>query len=437
MYLNGDFQESFNDFITSLKKSQNFYPLANPNKEDEVVERIADSDKLVDSDLYDSYSTNLRKAVDEVFHGADSEIAIQMRGNVTRFAAYKAAMATNDIKNEIQSTGSLTDAKQVLRAYNTYQATEYATTVARARTGEQWDKFMQPDNIRIFPNIKWLPSRSANPREAHRLFWNRIWPKKDPFWNTNFPGNIWNCKCDWEETMEDATDKTSESETPDNTSQAGLDTNPGDKGEIFSDQNSYVANIKSIPETIRTPVLKEMGELYYKDNGSNVQISAMADRYELYDNIITGRKIALSGQEVKIMPDFRKLIYGKKNPEFKINGIVSDAKRIKSASGISSGFSKAIDQTSKSVVIDYGDGEWRPNESKYEKIYFNAEDTAKGISNRYQDFENGIIEECWVVYKNAVVLIKKDVFLKYPGKTKEAKSRRVALIKKMIMDAIK
>ena len=56
------------------------------------------------------------------------------------------------------------------------------------------------------PNIKWLPSRSVNRREEHEQFYNRIWPKDDPFWDHNQPGNLWNCKCDWQQTDEPPTD---------------------------------------------------------------------------------------------------------------------------------------------------------------------------------------------------------------------------------------
>ena len=80
--------------------------------------------------------------------------------------------------------------------------------VARTRTAKQYHDFTSdPISNELYPNIKWLPSRSASPREAHRVFWNRVWAKNDPFWNSNTPGSLWNCKCDWEETDEPVTDK--------------------------------------------------------------------------------------------------------------------------------------------------------------------------------------------------------------------------------------
>lgn len=88
------------------------------------------------------------------------------------------------------------------------------------------------------PNIKWLPSRSVNRREEHEQFYNRIWPKDDPFWDHNQPGNLWNCKCDWQQTDEPPTDNNPTSRIQ----HKGLDGNPAKTGQIFSDNASYFKN---------------------------------------------------------------------------------------------------------------------------------------------------------------------------------------------------
>lgn len=88
------------------------------------------------------------------------------------------------------------------------------------------------------PNIKWLPSRSVNRREEHEQFYNRIWPKDDPFWDHNQPGNLWNCKCDWQQTDEPPTDNNPSSRIQ----HKGLDGNPAKTGQIFSDEASYIAD---------------------------------------------------------------------------------------------------------------------------------------------------------------------------------------------------
>ena len=171
-------------------------------------------------------------------HGEDNErLAQQWLTNVTRFAAYKTYCATQDIRRIADEEGGDMDyIKAMFHAYNRYQAVEYNTAVARARTGKQWQQFSEDDNVRLFPCIKWLPSRSATPREEHMPFYNRIWPKDDPFWTYNQPGTLWNCKCDWEQTDEDPTDGNPTSRIV----KPGLDENPATSGQIFTDTASYV-----------------------------------------------------------------------------------------------------------------------------------------------------------------------------------------------------
>lgn len=197
--------------------------------------------KEIDTDLYEAYGNGLRKAVDTVLGESEYgdeyfDMQMQMRANVSRFAAYKAYHATQELKDvdpaDIDKKGKL-----ILNKYNRWQAAEYNTAVARTRTAKQYHDFTSdPISNELYPNIKWLPSRSASPREVHRVFWNRVWAKNDPFWNSNTPGSLWNCKCDWEETDEPVTN----GNPTGNMSAKGLEGNPAVTGEIFTDDCSYV-----------------------------------------------------------------------------------------------------------------------------------------------------------------------------------------------------
>ena len=198
--------------------------------EDALIAEILAGDKPIHPDLYRRYADNLRRAVQQV--PVDDNLAAQWQANVSRFAAYKAYHATNDIR----AAADTEHARTALHNYNRWQAAEYNTAVTRARTGRQWQQWDNPDDRRLFPNIKWIPSRSATPREEHIPFYNRIWPKDDPFWQNNQPGNLWNCKCDWQQTDEPATD----GNPADDISKPGLRGNPATTGQIFSDDASYI-----------------------------------------------------------------------------------------------------------------------------------------------------------------------------------------------------
>jgi len=200
-------------------------------------------------DVYKAYSDNLRKAVGGVFRSDDYgdryfDLQAQLQSNVTRFAAYKAWHLTEQLKKQREKWTDDDEykkvAKAVLNTFNRYQAAEYNTATARARTAKQWTDFTSdPIANELYPNLKWLPSRSANPREEHMVFYNRVWAKSDPFWSENQPGNLWNCKCDWEETDDPVTD----SNPTDAHHAKGLEGNPAETGEIFTKECTYFKQV--------------------------------------------------------------------------------------------------------------------------------------------------------------------------------------------------
>jgi hypothetical protein len=228
------------------------------------------------ADLYKHYSTSLRKGINTVFH-EDNPISDQLRANVARFAAYKTRYAT------LQLTEALIEnkdkAKALLKKFDRWHDAEYATTVARSRTAKQFNEFMQPDSLRLFPNLRWLPSRSATVRVDHTAFYNRVWAKTDPFWATNSPGTEWNCKCDVEETDDPATNN---ADVKDITPPPGLEGNPAFTGEVFTEKASYIKKTK--PFTVPPDQFKNLNTLvnndtkiwrldYYTDNEGMLQTS--------------------------------------------------------------------------------------------------------------------------------------------------------------------
>ncbi len=235
----------FNGKLSEVVKALATFPTAYNLSKKELYEKVLEDLKNgiaadINGDLFEAYGNNLRRAIDGVFKGGDeySDITLQLQANVSRFAAYKAYQATKELNgieaDEIDSRG-----KAILNKYNRWQAAEYNTAMSRARTARQYHDFTSdPISNELYPNLKWLPSRSATPREAHMLFWNRVWAKNDPFWNENTPGSLWNCKCDWEETDEPVTN----GNPGGNVSARGLEGNPAKTGEIFTDECPYVKN---------------------------------------------------------------------------------------------------------------------------------------------------------------------------------------------------
>lgn len=101
--------------------------------------------------------------------------------------------------------------------------TEYDTAVLRAHQAADWQEFER--NRDIFPNLRWMPTTSPTPEEAHKGYWSSglTLPIDHPFWVDNHPANRWNCKFSLEATSEPA----SHGEVPDAPkAQAGLEENP-------------------------------------------------------------------------------------------------------------------------------------------------------------------------------------------------------------------
>lgn len=245
----------FNNNLTLLKQCVNTFENNCPEYRlklgDSIVNQIIDNpDVNINQQLFQYYSDNLRKGIDTVFFNGNSELADQLRANVTRFAAYKAYHATSQIRSAYLEDNDIETAKTVLHKFNRYQAAEYNTAVARARTAKQWQSFNSDRRKKLFPNIEWIRTRSADPRERHLQFVGLVLPKDHTFWILNQPGNLWNCKCDWHETNKPE-------HIPylldvENTLIAdnGLLGNPGITGEVFDDRSSYLLVRKQTTQKI-------------------------------------------------------------------------------------------------------------------------------------------------------------------------------------------
>lgn len=234
-------------------------------------------------DVYKAYSDNLRKAVGGVFRSDDYgdryfDLQAQLQSNVTRFAAYKAYHLTEQLKKQREKWTDDDEYKKVAKAmmntFNRYQAAEYNTATARARTAKQWTDFnSDPIANELYPNLRWLPSRSANPREEHIQFYGLVLPKTDLFWQQNQPGNLWNCKCDWEET--DTPIDTKELKTDDLAKARsegggihanGLEGNPAVTGEIFTQGCTY---FKQVSRTKAKKLEHHVGDKFLRRESAN------------------------------------------------------------------------------------------------------------------------------------------------------------------------
>lgn len=131
------------------------------------------------------------------------------------------------------------DIKSIASHYcGAWLQTEYNTATLRAKFAAEWKQYEADADI--MPNLRWMPTTSANPEEEHKVYWmNRLTlPVGDKFWDKHHPGDHWNCKCSLEQTDEPANPDVL-SHIPDVKPQKGLAANPGKTGEMFDKEHPY------------------------------------------------------------------------------------------------------------------------------------------------------------------------------------------------------
>ncbi|GFR75320.1 phage Mu F like family protein, partial [Elysia marginata] len=215
---------------------------------DKTLKNIFDGHtSLVPKDLYKLTNDTLQSAITGVFgldYAENPELITKLRTNVSVFSAFKAHRQSHLIHTLlIDQNGTprgfqdfYAIAKKVAEKWNKHWLrTEYNTATARARTAQQFDAFQKTKNI--YPNIEWIPSRAAHPREQHRQLWGVIKPIDHPFWSTHYPGNIWNCKCSVQRTDKATTAIKPRYAPP---PAKGIDKNPF-SGDIFTTTHPYIA----------------------------------------------------------------------------------------------------------------------------------------------------------------------------------------------------
>jgi hypothetical protein len=127
-----------------------------------------------------------------------------------------------------------------------------------------------------YPNLEWVRTRSANPRDLHLQYAGLVLPVNDPFWLNNTPGSLYGCKCDWRLSNAIASPLKPEEVKP----SKGLQGNPGISRELFSPDHTYLAyraNAAQVDELARKYVLSHFETLKTFKTGK-VMVHPMHDR---------------------------------------------------------------------------------------------------------------------------------------------------------------
>lgn len=292
-----DFADGF--YCLSRKRS---VQLAKKTDKDKVVESAIDqvfSDGKVDAatrkKLIETHYAPLKEGVNEGFHKEivkveygtpNYEFLKQLQTNAACFAAFKSHAQIKEmtafVKDDNGNLRSKAEFKQkAWELDSNYRGAhldvEYDTCVRNARSAAQWQKAQTTKHL--YPNIKYIASKSAHPRNAHQPYYGLIRPIDDPIWNGILPINAWGCKCSWTVTDEETNDIPSNLPAPD----PAFAFNPGKTGQVFDLYKSDY--IKSVPSKEQPKLIKEAKLLV--DN----EAAANAPYVQMYTSKKTGCEV--------------------------------------------------------------------------------------------------------------------------------------------------
>ena len=318
----------------------------------------------------------------------------------------------------------LNDVQKIDRTYNVnYLRAEYNFVNASAQMAAKWEQFME-DGDRYY--LQYRTQRDDKVRPEHAALDRVTLPITDSFWEEFYPPNGWNCRCNVVQVLKSKYMPTPHDEAMRLGDEAlQRDTkgmfrfNPGKEEKSIPDYNPYTirrcrdCNIAKDKGTLARDVPPENQECaacrlirlcedptgcrFDSEYGKRLRISNSADQSELDDNIRVAKALLASFPEMNIKIREHIIANGYKNPEYLIDELIADRKGIESEKGITAGFKKAIKQTCSAVVIDL-DMHMSDQPLKTIKL-------AQYINGRKRDFANGIIKECYVVFKGKAVKV--------------------------------
>ena len=316
----------------------------------------------------------------------------------------------------------LNEVHAIDETYNVnYLRAEYNFVNASADMAAKWEQ-IEADGDRY--NLQYRTQHDDKVRPEHAALDGVTLPPSDPFWESYYPPNGWNCRCTVAQVRKTKYPTTDPAEAYARGEEAlQRDTrgifrfNPGKQGKAIPDYNPYTirrcrdcdiaqgkTNLAYIPDNDLCAACRLIRSCQQTSGckadptfGNRLLISNDCDTTELTENTRAAHAILSSFPTVSMRIREHVIQHGVKNPEYEINGMIADRKGIMSPKGISDGFRKAIKQGCEVVVIDLD-------------MHLGEKPLAVGaisrhINWRHTDFENGTIKECYVVYHGMAVVI--------------------------------
>ncbi|MFA5450605.1 MAG: DUF935 family protein, partial [Dehalococcoidales bacterium] len=161
---------------------------------------------IVSKPLFDITNDALQDAVESVFTPEfgekNEEFVAEFSKNTAVFAAFKNHEQTNElVALLLDEDGDLRSfrefkklALKVSKNYNeNWLQTEYNTAVRSARSAANYRRYLETKDL--YPNLEYIQSTAAHPRESHLAYVGTILPIEHVWWDTHMPPSDWGCSC--------------------------------------------------------------------------------------------------------------------------------------------------------------------------------------------------------------------------------------------------
>lgn len=318
---------------------------------------------------------------DADFKTPDGEMLLRLTKDVWQFSAAKNYSQLHDM------TLALTDADGNMRNYadfkeaatainekynNAWLKTEYNLAVNSSTMAARWVDFEK--NKADMPFLQYSTVGDGNVRPEHQVLNGIIRKVDDSFWNTHYPPNGWNCRCDVRQLATSYAQETVG--LPDIVIPSMFRTNLAKTGLVFPRGSAYYVDTPRSVLIDALPYLPEDAMLSTKDKWStgkklythtlhgadeidgNIEIAKLHAKHLGYKHNIT--LLPEIGGDMPL--DKRKKVYGKdvfdnKCPDARINGELWDYQQFTTTwetSGSKKSFSKYYDSKIKHALRDKG-----------------------------------------------------------------------------------
>lgn len=335
---------------------------------------------------------------------------LALNQNLYRFSGAKTYQELAKLNFAVSNKKSVADIKkEALKINDEYNRTYLETEIINAsRSGamfEKWHKFQSQKHL--YPNLKYKTVKDNRVRLEHKQLHDVVKPIDDEFWDTWFPPNGHRCRCYTTQTDEKATPG-----TPEGNPTPGFHGNVGKTNMAFNeDEHPYfifpAEDAKKIKESFENLKLAEPDyNLVHKNKKATLEVSTWADPNDVSANF-TNAKILVDQLKVsmKIRPhsDLENIT----NPEYEIDGKMSDLKNIEKVNGITNGFDAAKRQ------MGYGQNHYSVvfNLDKVAKI--KLDDITKQLNNKFNAKRGKKIDRVFFIRnEKAAELTREDILKK-------------------------